>query len=59
MRLCWIHPTARTAALESLWTAFERDMPKALGPDVELSFRYPERSGNFTRSLYAEHLNSV
>ena len=59
MRLCWIHPTARTAALEPLWARFEAEMPSVLGPGVELAFRYPDRSGNFTRSLYAEHLNSV
>lgn len=42
-----------------LWDAIERLMPAALRPDCTLSFRFLERSGNFTRSLYAEHLNSV
>lgn len=59
MRLCWIHPTKRTPAMEPLWAAMETSVRKVLRPGTELEFRFLQASGNFTRSLYAEHLNSV
>ena len=59
MRLCWIHPTTRTAAMEPLWSAMESSVVRALRPGTEIEFRFLASSGNFTRSLYAEHLNSV
>lgn len=59
MRLCWIHPTMRTAAMEPLWAKMEASVTRILRPGTEVEFRFLPSSGNFTRSLYAEHLNSV
>lgn len=59
MKLCWIHPTARTAALEPLWNTIHESLGAAVAPGTRLDFRFLEGSGGFTRSLYAEHLNSV
>lgn len=59
MRLCWIHPTTRTESLEPLWAKLETSIRPILRPDTDLEFRFLPKSGNFTRSLYAEHLNSV
>lgn len=59
MKLCWLHPTTRIEALEPLWTKLEASIRPILRPDTEVEFRFMPRSGNFTRSLYAEHLNSV
>jgi allantoin racemase len=59
MKLCWIHPTARNPRLEPLWTSIHETITKALAPGCTLDFRFLEKSGGFTRSLYAEHLNSV
>lgn len=59
MKICWIHPTTKNDQLESLWRKLDATVRPALRPDTELEFRFLPRSGNFTRSLYAEHLNSV
>ena len=59
MKLCWLHPTTRTEALEPLWAKLEASIRPILRPDTQVEFRFMQRSGNFTRSLYAEHLNSV
>jgi allantoin racemase len=59
MRLCWIHPTAASSALDPLWAKLDTAIRPLLRPDTQLEFRFLPRSGNFTRSLYAEHLNSV
>lgn len=59
MRICWIHPTTRTPSLEPLWEKLENTTRSAMRPDAELEFRFLSASGNFTRSSYAEHLNSV
>ena len=59
MKLCWIHPTGRNAALESLWNTIHQSVGAAVAPGVQLDFRFLDNSGGFTRSLYAEHLNSV
>ncbi|MCZ4291626.1 aspartate/glutamate racemase family protein [Hoeflea alexandrii] len=59
MRLCWIHPTTRIERLERLWGRIEASILPVLRPDCQLEFRFLPASGNFTRSLYAEHLNSV
>lgn len=59
MRICWVHPTTRTETLEPLWARLDQIVRPALRDDVELEHRFLDRSGNFTRSLYAEHLNSV
>ena len=59
MKLCWIHPTTKNDKLAPLWAKLDAAVKPVLHPDTELEFRFPERSGNFTRSLYAEHLNSV
>ncbi|MFO1090741.1 MAG: aspartate/glutamate racemase family protein [Hyphomicrobiales bacterium] len=59
MRLCWIHPTTDNEALKPLWTKLDQAVRPVLHPGTELEFRFLPKSGNFTRSLYAEHLNSV
>ncbi|MGB3418259.1 MAG: hypothetical protein WBA36_16420, partial [Mesorhizobium sp.] len=59
MKICWIHPTTRNDGLSRLWDKLDAVVRPALRPDTELEFRFLARSGNFTRSLYAEHLNSV
>lgn len=59
MKICWIHPTTKNDQLEGLWKALDETIRPALRPDTELEFRFLPKSGNFTRSLYAEHLNSV
>ena len=59
MKLCWLHPTTRTGVLEPLWVKLEASIRPILRPDTQVEFRFMARSGNFTRSLYAEHLNSV
>lgn len=59
MRLCWIHPTTQSSGLAPLWDVLERTIAPALSRDTTIEHRYPKHSGNFTRSLYAEHLNSV
>lgn len=59
MRLDWIHPTMQSEALEPLWAKLESSIRPILRPDTEVEFQFMPKSGNFTRSLYAEHLNSV
>ncbi|WP_213940440.1 aspartate/glutamate racemase family protein [Pseudomonas sp. dw_612] len=59
MKLCWIHPTGRNPALEPLWNTLPETVGGALAQGVQLDFRFLDNSGGFTRSLYAEHLNSV
>ena len=59
MKLCWLHPTTRTEALAPLWAKLKASIRPCLRPDTEVEFRFMAQSGNFTRSLYAEHLNSV
>ena len=59
MKLCWIHPTTKNDGLNSLWQKLEETVRPVLMPDTQIEFRFLEKSGNFTRSLYAEHLNSV
>ena len=59
MKLCWLHPTTRNEDLDALWRKLEDTVRPVLMPETQLEFRFLERSGNYTRSLYAEHLNSV
>lgn len=59
VRICWIHPTTKSAELQPLWTMLDDSIRVVLRGDVTLEHRYLDQSGNFTRSLYAEHLNSV
>ncbi|ATN35985.1 hydantoin racemase [Rhizobium sp. ACO-34A] len=59
MKLCWIHPTTANDTLEPLWESLDTIVRPVLNPGTELEFRFLEKSGNFTRSLYAEHINSV
>jgi allantoin racemase len=58
-RICWIHPTTKTEVLQPLWHRLSDTVSSAVRSDVRLEHRFLPRSGNFTRSLYAEHLNSV
>lgn len=59
MRICWLHPTTRDDTLDALWDRLEAVVRPVLHRDTELEFRFLPESGNFVRSLYAEHLNSV
>lgn len=59
MRLCWIHPTTRSPQLEALWFKLEAVVSPILGAGTAIEHRFLARSTNYTRSLYAEHLNSV
>ena len=59
MKLCWIHPTTKTPDLAGLWSRLEEIVSPSLRPDTEIEHRFLKKSGNFVRSLYAEHLNSV
>jgi allantoin racemase len=59
MRICWIHPTTRNNALEPLWAKLDEVVRPAMRQDTQLEQHFLARSGNFVRSLYAEHLNSV
>jgi allantoin racemase len=59
VRICWIHPTTRNDALEPLWAKLDEVVRPVLNKETELEFRFLPRSGNFVRSLYAEHINSV
>lgn len=59
MKLCWIHPTGPNDALAPLWARLDATVRPALCADTVLDYRFLPRSGSFTRSLYAEHLNSV
>ncbi|MFJ3370183.1 aspartate/glutamate racemase family protein [Pseudomonas sp. NPDC086251] len=59
MKLCWIHPTGRNPVLEPLWNTIHDTVGGALAKGTQLDFRFLDNSGGFTRSLYAEHLNSV
>ncbi|WP_321843683.1 aspartate/glutamate racemase family protein [Paraburkholderia bannensis] len=59
MRICWIQPTTKLADLAPIWATLEAEMPPLLAPGNSVEFRYTRQSTNFTRSSYAEHLNSV
>jgi len=59
VKICWIHPTTKNPDLDALWQKLAETVSSILRPDTEIEYRFLERSGNFTRSLYAEHLNSV
>ncbi len=59
MKICWIHPTARSASLDDLWPTLEQSIRSVMAPGTTVDFRFPESSIGFTRSLYAEHMNSV
>jgi len=59
MKLCWLHPTTRNENLDDLWQKLEREIRPILRSDTTLEFRFLPKSTNFTRSLYAEHLNSA
>lgn len=59
MKLCWIHPTKKNPNLDGLWRKLDSVVRPVLGRDTQVEHRFLERSGNFTRSLFAEHLNSV
>lgn len=45
--------------MERLWVRIEASILAILRPDAQIEFRFLPASGNFTRSLCAEHLNSV
>jgi len=59
MKLCWIHPTTHNEQLASLWSKLDEIIRPILAPQTSLEFRFLPKSTNFTRSLYAEHLNAV
>ena len=57
--ICWIHPTTKATVLQPLFHRLSTIVGPIVRPDVKLEQRFLADSGNFTRSLYAEHLNSV
>jgi allantoin racemase len=57
--ICWIHPTSKIERLEPLWAKLCDVVDPVLRVDIAVEQRFLAKSGNFTRSLYAEHLNSV
>ncbi len=59
MRICWINTDSRNPKLESMYSKLDEMVRPVLHPETEVEYRFPERSGDFLRSLYAEHLNSV
>lgn len=59
MKICWIHPTAEVPELKPLWDMLHADVVATARPDTEIEFRFLPKSGGFTRSRYAEHVNSV
>ncbi|WP_421699082.1 aspartate/glutamate racemase family protein [Ancylobacter sp.] len=59
MKLCWIHPTTFNGALSPLWEKLDAAVRPALNVGTKLEFRFLPKSGNFVRSAYAEHINSV
>ncbi len=59
MKICWIHPTARSEILDNLWPTLEQSIRSVVAPGTTVDFRFLESSIGFTRSLYAEHMNSV
>jgi allantoin racemase len=59
MRICWVHPTAKVPEMEQLWTTIERTINPVLAAGNEIEYRFCDGSANFTRSSYAEHMNSV
>ncbi|WP_433457810.1 aspartate/glutamate racemase family protein [Pseudochelatococcus sp.] len=59
MRICWINTTARNENFEPLYAKLNEMVRPVLHPETELDFRFLPQGGDFLRSLYAEHLNSV
>lgn len=59
VKLCWIHPTTANDALAPLWAKLDAAVRPTLNAGTELDFRFLPKSGNFVRSAYAEHINSV
>lgn len=59
MKICWINTTARNEKFEPLYAKLNKMVRPILSPDTEVEFRFLPKGGDFLRSLYAEHLNSV
>jgi allantoin racemase len=59
VKLCWIHPTTHNPQLDPLWAKLADIVDPAMFDGTTIEHRFLPRSGNFTRSLWAEHLNSV
>lgn len=59
MKICWINTTSYNKKFVPLYEKVQAMTGAVLNPDTEVDFRFLPRSGNFLRSLYAEHLNSV
>ncbi|WP_226623255.1 aspartate/glutamate racemase family protein [Alloyangia pacifica] len=59
MKICWIHPTSEMPDVAPLFDMLHADVRATARPDTEIEFRYLPKSGCFTRSMYAEHMNSV
>lgn len=59
MRICWINTDSRNPRLEAMYAKLDQMVRPVLHPETEVEYRFPVRSGDFLRSLYAEHLNSV
>lgn len=59
MKICWINTTAHNERFEPLYAKLKATVTPVLNPDTELDFRFLPGGGDFLRSAYAEHLNSV
>ncbi|WP_138466000.1 aspartate/glutamate racemase family protein [Poseidonocella sp. HB161398] len=59
MRICWINTDSRNPALEPMYAKVDAMVRQPLHPGTEVKWRFPVKAGDYLRSLYAEHLNSV
>ncbi len=59
MRICWINTDSRNPKLEAMYAKLDQMVRSVLHPETEVEYRFPALAGDFLRSLYAEHLNSV
>ena len=57
--ICWIRLTSKSERLQPPWAKLRDVVDPSLRVDIAVEQRFLAKSRNFTRSLYAEHLNSV
>lgn len=57
--ICWNRLTSKRVRLQPLWAKLRDVVDPSLRVDIAVEQRFLAKSRNFTRSLYAEHLNSV
>jgi allantoin racemase len=59
VKICWINTDSRNPRLEPLYAKLDKMVRPTLHPGTEVDYHFLARAGDFLRSLYAEHLNSV